>query len=293
MKNVKTLLSHLVGNQNTLSTNVLFIDFTGSHEKAQLLSQMFYWSSRTKREDGFFAKSHKEWFDEVRIKRHSLMRHTKVFVKMGFLETKVEKFKGYPTTYYRLNQDKLINQLVAFCNNRDFPLSQSATLESINLQQTKECSTVQQTIYRDYTETTTESSAHDQEKEKQSKAKKLTSPKQPKIETDWKPAANAIILDKDAVTQIKQDADLKPSQKVGPFAKDYFLHLKAKGDFYRLKIPQSESERWSWRAKHIAGITQWIIRENKFYPKRKEKQSEPVPPCYTNTFDYSILENRS
>jgi hypothetical protein len=114
-----------------------------------------------------------------------------------------------------------------------------------------------------------------------------TTPKQPKIQTDWKPAANAIITDKEAVKQIKEDAGLKDSDKVAPYAKSYFLHLKSKGEFYRLKIPQSDSERWPWRAKHIAGITQWALREHKFYPKRnKLNEAEPLPSYLKNGLQY-------
>lgn len=126
---IKDLLGHLIGTKNTLSNNILFIDFTGSHEKAQLLSQIWYWSSRTKIKGGWVCKTHAEWFDEIRVKSHSVRRFTKEFCEMGFLESKLKKFDGVPKPHYRLDTDELIRQLVTFCEGNKLSPSQNVTLE--------------------------------------------------------------------------------------------------------------------------------------------------------------------
>lgn len=117
MINIKLILSKLIGNDNILSNNILFIDFMGSHEKGQFLSQIIYWSSRTNFDNGWFAKSYDEWFNEIRIKKDSLRRYTKELIEMGLIETKFHKFAGRPCKYYRLNYDNFIDQLVKFAED--------------------------------------------------------------------------------------------------------------------------------------------------------------------------------
>lgn len=131
---IRDLLDRLIGTRNTLSNNILFIDFTGSHEKAQLLSQMWYWSSRTKIPGGWFCKTYEDWFDEIRIKEHSVRRYVKEFIKSKFLETTFKKFGGVPKLHYRLDRDALIEQLLKFCEADNLQPSQIASVEADNLQ---------------------------------------------------------------------------------------------------------------------------------------------------------------
>jgi hypothetical protein len=128
----KTILKELIGNENTLSNNVLFIDFCGGmHGKAQFLSQLFYWQGKSKRADGYFYKRYEEWEAEIRVPKHSLMRYSKDFQEAGFLETKIKKANGFPVVHYHLDVDRLLQSLVTFCDNRKL---QFATMESDNLQ---------------------------------------------------------------------------------------------------------------------------------------------------------------
>jgi len=119
---------------------------------------------------------------------------------------------------------------------------------------------------------------------------KTDEPKQPKkIETDWVPAANQILKDQVAVDQIKSQSDY--TGKIREFTKEYFLNLVHKGYFFQLMIPEGPGEKHRWKAKHIAGISRWIMNDRKFYPKRNEPKAEYSAPYHTNTFDYSLLEN--
>lgn len=140
-KDFKEVLSRLVGTSNVLSNNVLFIDFCeGSHGKAQFLSQLFYWQTRTTRKDGFFFKTYDEWYKEIRLPKHSVARYANSFKKSGFLKTKTQKANGFPTVHYQLDVEKLIALLVAFCNNG---LEQIATIDSDNLQLSKDSDNLQ------------------------------------------------------------------------------------------------------------------------------------------------------
>lgn len=113
---------------------------------------------------------------------------------------------------------------------------------------------------------------------------------QPELQLDWKPAANEIITDKDALIQIKDQSGYKDN--IREFCKAYFLNLVAKGEWFRLTVPEDPGDKYKWRAKHIAGITSWIIRDKKFYPERNKRKddTEKLAPYHKNMFDYSILE---
>lgn len=154
-KNIKTLLKHLIGNENTISNNILFIDFTGSIEKGQYLSQLYYWSNRTKIPGGWIAKRHEDWYQEIRVKAHSIRRFSKEFSRRGFLEMKLKKFDGVTMPHYKVDQDVLIDQLLTFCKGNKLSTLQIVNLGVTNCQpsQGNKLST---SINRDYTDTTTE-----------------------------------------------------------------------------------------------------------------------------------------
>ena len=76
-RQVYHLIERFAGQANVLTIPRLFIDWTGDHISALLLSQIIYWSSRTKDADGWFYKSAKDWEDELRISDYQLARATK------------------------------------------------------------------------------------------------------------------------------------------------------------------------------------------------------------------------
>lgn len=147
MKGIKQLLSRLVGNENTLSNNVLFIDFTGSHEKGQFLGQLWYWTGKAKKTNGWIAKTYDQWYEEIRVKEQTLRRASKQFKEMGFLETKFKKFNGIPTLHYRVDEDRLIEKLLSFCNPQ--PL-QNDSLGNDNLEASLEGDNLEASTNRDY-----------------------------------------------------------------------------------------------------------------------------------------------
>lgn len=156
---MKELLSRLIGQQNTLTVNVLFIDFTGSHQKALFLSQLFYWCSKKE----WIAKTREEWFNEIRISEISIRRFTKEFEEKGFLKTKVKKFNGNPTKHYSLDFDVLIEQLTQFAKLQESMCSESTQRpvpeehNDMVSENTSDCSESTDT----YTETTTETTSRE------------------------------------------------------------------------------------------------------------------------------------
>jgi uncharacterized phage protein (TIGR02220 family) len=150
LSDLKAILDRLIGSGNTLSNNILFIDFTGSHEKAQLLSQMWYWAGKTKDKGGWFYKSYAEWHEEIRVPEHSVRRYVKLFCSHGFLETKFKKVNGTPTIHYRLDKDLLIQKLAAFCEGDNLRPLQIVSLEGDKLLASMEGDNLLASINRDY-----------------------------------------------------------------------------------------------------------------------------------------------
>lgn len=82
----------------------LFFDLTGDLSQAGMLSQLIYWSDRSTRSDGFVYKSSSDWYVEVGASDYAVRK----FKRLPFIETKVLKANGTPTTYYRVKFDVLL-----------------------------------------------------------------------------------------------------------------------------------------------------------------------------------------
>ena len=85
-RQVYHLIERFAGQANVLTIPRLFIDWTGDHISALLLSQIIYWSSRTTAADGWFYKSAKEWQDELGISDYQLARATKKLEAAGVVK---------------------------------------------------------------------------------------------------------------------------------------------------------------------------------------------------------------
>jgi hypothetical protein len=107
-KTVYALIARVAGQANVLTIPRLFIDWTGDHISALLLSQIIYWSSRTTDAEGWFYKSAKEWEEELGISDYQLTRATKKLADAG-VATKLRKVRGAPTLHYRLDRDTFLD----------------------------------------------------------------------------------------------------------------------------------------------------------------------------------------
>ena len=100
---VSALLFHLVGQENRLTVHRAFIQLTGSHTKAFVLDQLFFWQSKVKRASGWFYKTHQELADECLMSVDQIRRATSSLKKLGFIQTIRKKANGFPTTHYKVN----------------------------------------------------------------------------------------------------------------------------------------------------------------------------------------------
>ena len=72
------LIARFSGQANILTIPRPFIDWLdGDHLASLLLSQIFYWSSRTADPDGWFYKSARDWTDELGMSTYQQNRAVK------------------------------------------------------------------------------------------------------------------------------------------------------------------------------------------------------------------------
>jgi len=86
-----------------------------------LLSKIIYWflpgkNGKSKlriKKDGkeWLAKRRQDWIDECFITEIQYDRAIKILINKGFVETKVYKFAGNPTSHICLNQNEILKSL--------------------------------------------------------------------------------------------------------------------------------------------------------------------------------------
>jgi hypothetical protein len=113
---VNTLLK-LSGNENVIIVARTFVDFTGSLEAGLMLSQLLYWTTKTRIDGGWIAKSDEEFSYELCITTYGVRQAKKTLISKGILEMEIKKFNGSPTSHYRINQEKLAETFTDFINS--------------------------------------------------------------------------------------------------------------------------------------------------------------------------------
>ncbi|WMW41382.1 hypothetical protein RE433_29025 (plasmid) [Bacillus cereus] len=129
---IRTIISQISGQENILVVPKIFIKLTGDLTTAILLNQIVFYSDKSKRTDGYFYKSHKEWQEEICLTKRQVSYSTAKLKELGLVETKLMKANGAPTLHYKLDYDKLVDWIVTNCNNGK---SQNVTIDSNNMSQ--------------------------------------------------------------------------------------------------------------------------------------------------------------
>lgn len=114
-----TTIKSFTGQANILTIPRSFIDYTGDHESALLLSQLLYWSDKVKRQDGFIFKTYTGWQAEIGLNEYAVRKAANNLRKMGILKTEVHKANGNPTVHYRLTFSAFSSSFLQFLKNRN------------------------------------------------------------------------------------------------------------------------------------------------------------------------------
>src|SRR5690606_33376291 len=115
---IKALIAQTSGQKNILTIPKIYVELTGNFTTALLLNQIVFYSDKSKRDDGYFYKTYKEWEEEVLLTERQVRHSVNKLKKMGLVETKVMKANGSPTVHYKLNYDKLVDLILAKTQNQ-------------------------------------------------------------------------------------------------------------------------------------------------------------------------------
>jgi DnaD/phage-associated family protein len=114
---IKYLIAGFSGQDNIISAPKLYVRYTGDITSAILLNQIVFFSDKSKRTDGFFYKSYKEWEEESCLSERQVRYAAKKLKDMGIIDTKLMKANGAPTVHYKLLFDKFAESILTFCQN--------------------------------------------------------------------------------------------------------------------------------------------------------------------------------
>ncbi|OOR18132.1 conserved phage C-terminal domain-containing protein [Bacillus mycoides] len=114
---IRTIISQMSGQENIVVVPKLFVKLTGDLTTAILLNQIVFYSDKSKRKDGFFYKTYKEWEEEICLTERQVRYSTKKLVASGYVETALKKANGAPTVHYKLDYNKLVDSILTNCQN--------------------------------------------------------------------------------------------------------------------------------------------------------------------------------
>lgn len=134
-KQVFALLGERYSDKTLVLCPTVFVKLlSGDHKAAILLSQILYWSDKTKDKDGWFYKSYTDWqletgLSETQIRRivngDPRVKTPQLTLRDLGVETLLRKVRhtGAPTLHYRINQSQFIAALHAFLDPEHCALS--------------------------------------------------------------------------------------------------------------------------------------------------------------------------
>src|SRR5690625_331551 len=147
-KYMRSFIKKVSGQDNILTIPKVYIEITGDINTALILNQAIYYSSITKRKDGFFYKTYRGWEEETGLSQYQVSRSVKKLENMDLLETKLKRAEGSPTLHYKVLMDNLQDLIINKLNNG---LSRNLIIENEETSQTRT---------KTYTETYTSSSSN-------------------------------------------------------------------------------------------------------------------------------------
>lgn len=119
-KHVSELIKSLSGQANIIAIPRIYIDLLdGDINAAMLLSQIVYWSDKSKRKDGWFYKSFSEWNQEIGLSQYKVKRATQMLQEKKLIQVALHRANGAPTLHYKLDFPLLTNSIMKFLDNRE------------------------------------------------------------------------------------------------------------------------------------------------------------------------------
>lgn len=124
---IREMLKRVSGQDNVFTVPRLYVEYVGDLTTAILLNQIVFYSDKSKRKDGFFYKTYKEWDEEICLTERQVRYSINKLKNIGIVETKLKKANGAPTVHYKLDYDKFVESILTFCQ---IPFEQSVGIHS-------------------------------------------------------------------------------------------------------------------------------------------------------------------
>lgn len=131
---IASIITKFSGQSNVIPIPVIYLEITKDYPTAALLNQMVYWSDRTKRNDGYFYKSYKEWEEELHLSKYQVRRSTDKLKELNIVDTALKKANGAPTLHYKIDLNTLQDWIVKKLNNgklRNLTMDSEETSKSL------------------------------------------------------------------------------------------------------------------------------------------------------------------
>ena len=121
---IKSVIKSFSGRENIIPIPVVYIELLGDYHIAAFLNQLIYWSDKTKRKDGYFYKSYKEWKEELFLSRYQIDKSVDKLKELGLIKTSLKKANGAPTLHYKVDMDRLTEWICEKLTNGNVKNSQ-------------------------------------------------------------------------------------------------------------------------------------------------------------------------
>lgn len=160
-KEIFKLVKSMVGSNDVVAVNMTLVRFAGSWPAGLMLSQLLYWSERSRIPGGWVCKTYQEWEDEILLSEYQVRVSSKHMERdMGIIETRVKKFDGTPKLQYRIMQEPFAGSFLKFLNGKETQGSNNSRVDPEETQGSLEPEETQGSI-TETTETLTETTLED------------------------------------------------------------------------------------------------------------------------------------
>lgn len=132
MDNFRNFIYWEAASRDTIDFKKTYVDMTDDLLAGLLLSQIIYWHLPNKSGDSklriqkkghfWIAKSHDEWYEEIRFSRRNFDTATKKLVQLALIEKQIFRFNGTPTIHIRLIEEnflRLWTNAIEIMKNKD------------------------------------------------------------------------------------------------------------------------------------------------------------------------------
>lgn len=110
----KALIAAFSGQQQTLTIPKLYAQALGDINKALFLNQVIFWSSKTKRANGFFYKTYGDWCEEILLTQYQIHKITRALKKIQLISTSLRKVQGAPVLHYKANMENIYDFIAKY-----------------------------------------------------------------------------------------------------------------------------------------------------------------------------------